>query len=101
MHKLYAASSLQEAYLIAGMLATAGIDAQILNQHSQGGLGEIPFGEVYPEIWLADDANMAAARRIIDAYEQPAADPGTVVCWSCHEENPADFDVCWHCGKAL
>ena len=44
MVRLYAAANLQEAQILAGMLAHAGIESQIFNQHSQGALGAIPFG---------------------------------------------------------
>lgn len=101
MHKLYVAANLQEAHLINGMLASAGIDAQIFNQHSQGALGEIPFGEAYPEIWLADTADLAAARKIIAAYERPVGIAKDVPCPACGEDNPFDFSICWHCGSAL
>jgi hypothetical protein len=26
---------------------------------------------------------------------------GTVVCRACGEESPANFDLCWNCGRAL
>ena len=72
MVRLYAAANLQEAHILAGMLAHAGIESRILNQHSQGALGEIPLGETYPEIWLSDERDLDLAQKLLSAYERPA-----------------------------
>ena len=101
MYKLYIATHLPEAHLIVGMLANAGIEAQILNQYSQSALGEIPFGETYPELWLTDAADMAAARNIIAAYERPMGAVKNAPCPDCGEDNPTDFGLCWNCGASL
>ena len=100
MVRLYAAANLQEAQIIAGMLSNAGIETQIFNQHSQGALGEIPFGETYPEIWLADERDLGLAKKLLSVYERPT-DTTEAVCGKCGESNPANFSLCWHCGESL
>lgn len=101
MVKLYAAANLQEAQIIAGMLAHAGIESQIFNQHSQGALGEIPFGETYPEIWLADERDLGLAQKLLSAYECPVDTAEEAACSQCGESNPANFSLCWRCGEPL
>jgi hypothetical protein len=101
MLKLYAAANLQEAQLIAGMLAYAGIESQLFNQHSQGALGEIPFGETYPEIWLVDERDLDRAQKLLNAYERPVDTAQEAVCRVCGESNPANFSLCWQCGEPL
>ncbi len=101
MQKLYSAANLQEAHLIKGMLSVAGIEVRIFNEHLQGGLGELPFSEVYPELWLEDEADAARARRILADYERPAFSRANQHCRSCGEESPGAFEICWCCGKPL
>jgi hypothetical protein len=101
MVKFYAAANLQEAQILSGMLAHAGIESQIFNQHSQGALGEIPFGETYPEIWLADECDLGLAQKLLNVYEQPVDATQERTCGHCGESNPANFSLCWHCGTSL
>lgn len=101
MLKLYAAANLQEAQIIAGMLAHAGIESQIFNQHSQGALGEIPLGETYPEIWLPDERDLGPAQKLLSAYERPVDTALEASCRACGESSPANFSLCWHCGEPL
>jgi len=101
MQKLYTAANLQDAYLLAGRLALAGIEVRILNEHAHGGLGELPFTHVYPEIWLLEPADAARARDILAEHEQGAPQAGARRCRACDEENPAGFELCWRCGAGL
>jgi hypothetical protein len=101
MVRLYAAANLQEAQILAGMLAHAGIESRIFNQHSQGALGEIPFGETYPEIWLTDERDLGLAQKLLSAYERPVDTTQETPCGQCGEPNPASFSLCWHCGEPL
>lgn len=101
MVKLYAAANLQEAQIIVGMLANAGIESQVFNQHSQGALGEIPLGETYPEIWLSDERDLGLAQKLMSVYERPADTTEEAACSKCGEPNPVNFSLCWHCGEPL
>lgn len=99
MLKLYDASNLTEAQLLLDLLQQAGIEAQILNTFAQGASGEIPFGQVYPEIWLQDEKDLSRARNIVKQYETVPATTDWIFCRHCGERNPANFELCWHCGK--
>ncbi|HEX9625853.1 MAG TPA: DUF2007 domain-containing protein [Acidiferrobacterales bacterium] len=101
MQRLYAAGSLQEAHLILGRLQSAGIAARILNEHAQGGLGELPFGDTYPEIWLDDDRDLIPARRILAEIDQAAHSTAVRRCPGCREDNPENFAICWNCGRSM
>ncbi len=100
MHKLYTAANLPEAYLVLELLRAAGIEAHVFNENAQGGLGEIPFTHAYPELWLANDADIGRARRVIGEYERSTAG-ADVRCAACGEQNPGSFQICWHCGADL
>ncbi len=100
MERIYRAADLIEGELILGMLAAAGIEAELFNRHARGGMGDIPFPETWPEIWLTHPRDRDRARRLLDEYERPARGAGRR-CGRCGEDNPAGFEICWQCGTAL
>ena len=87
--------------MLAGLLRHAGIAARVFNENAQGGMGELPFGEVYPEVWLEDSADLTEANAVVANFERAPAETGSVFCRSCNEENPGNFEVCWKCGERL
>lgn len=101
MQKLYCAANLPDAYLLLHRLERAGIEALVLNEHAQGGLGEIPFTHAYPEVWLVKSDDAVRASGIVADHErrEPLGKPS--VCRSCNEENPGSFEVCWRCGAPI
>ena len=101
MLRLCTAANLPEAHLLLHRLTQAGIEARVLNEHAQGGLGEIPFTHAYPELWIMDAADEERARRIVLEFEQTPSTPDTTRCTVCGEMNPPAFEICWHCGGIL
>lgn len=101
MQKLYTAANLQDAYLLVHRLDRAGIEVRVLNEHAQGGLGELPFTHVYPEIWLLEPADAVRARAIVIEHERGEVRPGARLCRACGEESPGGFELCWRCGAEL
>lgn len=101
MLRLCTAANLPEAHLLLHRLAHAGIEARVLNEHAQGGLGDIPFTHAYPEIWIMEEVDEARAREIIAEYERTPSTRDSIRCDSCGEMNPQSFEICWHCGKPL
>lgn len=101
MFKLYSAANLQEAYLLLHRLEQAGIEARVLNEHAHGGLGELPFTHVYPEVWLVDAADAARARAVLAEQARAPENAAVRHCRACREENPGNFESCWRCGAPL
>ncbi len=101
MIKVYTAGSLQDAHILLGLLRADGIDARILNASAYGGVGEIPFDQAYPELWLVDPADLDRARVVFEAFDRPFDGTSDARCPACAEDNPASFAVCWHCGATL
>jgi hypothetical protein len=101
MQRLYSAASLPEAHLVRGLLAASGIEARVLNEYAGGALGELPFAEVAPSVWIKEDRDMLRARQIVSSYENPVPVPGTTRCNNCGEECPNDFAICWQCQRPL
>jgi hypothetical protein len=101
VRRLYIAADLADAHLVAGMLRIAGIEARVFNEHAQGAFGELPFGETFPEVWIENEADLERAEDILDDYERESPGQPPRRCAACGEESPAEFDVCWHCGRPL
>ncbi|MEO8159515.1 MAG: DUF2007 domain-containing protein [Betaproteobacteria bacterium] len=98
MLKIYTAPTLPDAHLVRGVLAQAGIDARVFNENAQSVMGEIPFHQAWPEVWIMDEDDERQARELIRQIELP---PSRTVafCPHCHEENPSNFHTCWNCGQ--
>jgi len=101
MKRVYSAANLQDAYIVLGLLAQAGIESQVFNANAQGGLGEIPFTHAYPEVWIVEDHDLKRARELVSGYEHAPSVTGHIYCRACGEENPANFQLCWKCGAAI
>jgi len=99
--RLYSAANLPEAHLVRGLLAAAGIEACVLNEYAGGALGELPFAEAAPSVWIAEERDLARARHVIAVYENAPAAPGVMRCAACGEESPRNFSICWQCQRLL
>lgn len=101
MTKVYSAASLMEAYLVRDMLGHSGIEARVLNENLLSIAGEIPLHHARPEVWILHPDDRQRALAVAREMDSPvAAQPG-VFCPGCHEENPKNFELCWHCGRGL
>jgi len=101
MFKFYTAANLAEAYLIRGLQSAVRIESKIFNENAQGAVGEIPFTQAYPEIWLVDEIDLPHAQEVILKYEGSVGNSHHIACTSCGETNPPTFEVCWNCGHVL
>lgn len=101
MIRIYQAANLPQAHLLAGLLRHAGIDSRVLKENAQGGLGDIPFGEAYPEVWIEHVRDTDRANAIIAEFESDPVDHGSTICPSCGEDNPGNFEMCWKCGMRI
>ena len=81
----------------AGALRAAGIDCEVRNTVLSGALGEIPFLECAPQIWIHNPLDEARARELIERLRTPVAgEPWT--CSRCGEVLEPQFAQCWNCG---
>lgn len=101
MKRVYSAAHLPEARILADLLASLGIRARIFNANASSLAGELPIDCASPQLWVEDPADADRARAAIDAFLRRAPAAGTRTCPECGEESPADFDLCWRCGRSL
>src|SRR5512145_1321519 len=101
MKRLCRAVSLPDAHILREVLEQSGIEAHVFNENAQSGAGQLPVTEAMPEIWVADERDLARAREVVREFESAPRVTGSVACGHCGEDNPANFQVCWNCGAVL
>jgi len=100
LKRVWAATNLPEAQLLADLLAEHGIRARVLNVNAQSLAGELPIEASLPQVWVDRPTDAARARELIDAYlRTPSGAP--ITCPRCGEENPSAFELCWSCKAPL
>lgn len=99
MKRVFSSEWLAEVGHFKNVLEHHGIACVIKNEQLSGALGEIPFLECLPELWVLDDADLARAKRLIEQQREPIAGPAWR-CPGCGEQNEGQFAACWRCGTA-
>lgn len=101
MVRFYIARARYDAFLVADRLNQAGIKAHVFNQHAQSIVGDVPPDVAQPQVWLERDSDRERAQILLARIEEEARKGGDVRCAACGEVSPANFDLCWNCGRAL
>ncbi|MDR4482153.1 MAG: DUF2007 domain-containing protein [Nitrospirales bacterium] len=99
MKKLYVSQSLIDVESRKELLDQARIPAMIKNQRSAMLGGEVPFVEVFPELWVLKDEDFDRARILLKDWE--CAKPLKTTKWTCPgcgEWHQKEFTTCWKCG---
>jgi hypothetical protein len=84
---------------LAGALRAAGIDCEVRNTTLSGAVGEIPFLECAPQLWLRNDLDEPRARELLAQLRRPV-EGSPWVCAACGETLEPQFSQCWNCGAS-
>ena len=98
MKRLTAHESLAYIGHLKNVLEQSGIDCVIKNAQLSGGLGEIPFLECLPELWVLKDLDLDRAGELLAELEKPDEETPQWRCRKCNELIEGQFSVCWKCG---
>lgn len=88
-----------EAGLLKELLEGEGIACLLRNEQLFAALGEIPFLECFPELWVVDDEVWPRARLLLDSWLKGADNADSWRCPSCGESLEGQFGACWQCGR--
>ena len=100
MKKLFVSQNLLEVEMRKERLEEAGIPCTIKNQRSSGLAGEIPFTEVFPELWVIQDEDADRARQLLEeGLVSLPSNQDTWMCAGCGERHESQFGTCWNCGQ--
>ncbi len=100
MKKLTSAPVLVTIHHYQNVLEAEGIPTQIRNEFAGGVLGEVPFHETWPQLWVVNDLDYDRAKQLIDGSALDESPTDAWNCRQCGEENEGQFAACWHCGAA-
>ncbi len=101
MERFYTALNRFDAYLLLHRLQQAGIAAHVFNEHTSSIVGDVPPDVAQPQVWLENARDRPRAEAALAALAAERTQTGSVFCPACGEENPANFELCWHCGGGL
>ena len=85
------------AAMFRDMLKREGIDCLLRNEQLFAGMGEIPFTECYPELWIVDDEVFPRAQSLLRQYMESKEDLPAWTCPACGEFIEGQFNACWSC----
>lgn len=88
-----------QAGLIKELLEKEGIACLMKNENLFSALGEIPFPECYPELWVIDDEVFPRAKLLLDQWLKTEEPGEPWVCPGCGEILESQFGACWKCGR--
>ena len=66
MKRVYTNPSAAQCNLLRSLLESNGIPCLVKNETLSSLAGKVPFTEVWPELWVADDSQFDDARRIVE-----------------------------------
>ena len=98
LKKIYTATNLPEAHLLADWLADRGVRTRIFNANASSIAGELPVDAALPQVWVDRPDEATRAREIIDTFMGTTHLGPAWMCARCKEENPGSFELCWACG---
>ena len=96
MRKLYIANDIIEAHLFDSILKNQGLSSRIKNEALQTGVGELPFVETWPEVWIQNLKDWDRALELLADFKQVNTKEDWL-CSNCNEANPGTFQTCWLC----
>lgn len=80
----------------ANVLRAAGIRCTVRNTALAGAIGDIPFIECAPQVWIDNTLDEHRARELLGSLRQPVE--GTAWQCTCGETIEPQFGQCWRCG---
>ena len=99
MKRLTSHESLAFLGHLKNLLEQSGVRCVIRNEQLSGGLGEIPFLECLPELWIVSDRQLEQAEALLAELQRVDPTAPQWVCAACGETNEGQFAACWQCGR--
>jgi len=99
MKRVIQAPNLALATLWADLLRQGGFDTSVQRAYVSSIAGEIPPDQALPEVWIADDDQVDAARALLHQLRHPPFQRW--VCAQCGELIEGAFKQCWKCGASM
>ena len=98
MIKVYEIFDVSRVGQMQSLLEANGIRTFIRNQYGSSVMGEVPFVEVVPQLFVLDDRDAHRAVEILQLDLPESSRREDWVCPECGVDVEGDFDRCWKCG---
>lgn len=99
MKRVYVTADVVQCGWLESILQANRIDCLVRNRYLGGAIGELPLNEAWPEIWVVEDRDEGAAKRLIAAALAPGQPQDAWHCGGCGESIEGQFRQCWNCGR--
>ncbi len=83
---------------IQSLLESHDIPTFLKNQFTSSVMGEVPFVEVCPQLYILNEADLPEANRLLAQEKVEPAPVADWVCGECGAEVEGQFGSCWNCG---
>jgi 2-polyprenyl-6-methoxyphenol hydroxylase-like FAD-dependent oxidoreductase len=100
MKKLTSAPTILTVHHYKNLLAAEGIASEVRNVHFGALLGEMPFTDTWPQLWVVNDLDYDRAQQLISGAAMDESPSEAWQCPNCGESNEGQFAACWNCGAA-
>jgi hypothetical protein len=96
--KVYENFNFSRVGQMQSLLEAHGIRTFIRNQYGSSVMGEVPFVEVVPQLFVLEERDIAQALELLKLDLPRAAEGEDWLCPECGVEVDANFNRCWKCG---
>ena len=79
------------------LLESHGIPTFLKNEFGASVVGELPFVEVIPQLFIIEESDLARAQQLLLLDLPTDTGRGAWNCPNCRIEIDAEFDQCWQC----
>ena len=102
MKHLFTASTIIDGaniQMLKGLLDEVEIRCMIRNEYLSSAMGEMPFLETSPELWILNDEDYPLARQMLETWRTTRIEINdSWTCGHCGEIIEGQFTSCWQCG---
>lgn len=98
MYKVYENFDITRVGQMQSVLESSGIQTFIKNYYSSGALGEIPFVEICPQLYVLEESDVRKAKELLQVDLPKENIASDWVCSECGIDIEGQFENCWQCG---
>lgn len=80
------------------LLESNGIKTFMRNEYGSSVVGELPFVEVVPQLFVLEAKDVAKAKELLNLDLTPESPDDDWVCPECGVDVESNFSRCWKCG---
>jgi hypothetical protein len=83
---------------LQSLLESHGIKTFIRNEYGASVVGELPFVEVIPQLFVLEEKDVVRARELLELDLPQNTEEDDWICPECGVDVAGNFSRCWKCG---